>query len=143
MRGVTAAHSISKLQINFPFVRRKNNMDKIDFSMIKTVRVPHQQFESIKNKAKYLMIQDKDKGDVLTFSLACETVSSNTFKAVTHVKGIFVGKDGSMGFKRGKEYQFTTCIRHNMLCVVTSDGLWCPYSNMEKLLENWRIIDDK
>lgn len=44
-------------------------MSKIDFSIIKTVRVPHQQFESIKNKAKYLMIQDKDKGDVLTFVL--------------------------------------------------------------------------
>lgn len=117
-------------------------MGKIDFSIIKTVRVPHQQFESIKNKAKYLMIQDKDNGDVLTFVPIEKTVTSNAFKAVTHVKGIFVGKDSSMGFKQGKEYQFTTCIRHNMLCVVTSDGLWCPYSNMEKLLENWRIIDD-
>ena len=117
-------------------------MGKIDFSIIKTVRVPHQQFESIKNKAKYLIIQDKDNGDVLTFAPIRKTVVSNPFKAVTHVKGIFVGKDGSMGFKRGKEYQFTTCIRHNMLCIVTSDGLWCPYSNMEKLLENWRIIDD-
>lgn len=117
-------------------------MGKIDFSIIKTVRVHHQQFESIKNKVKYLMIQDKDNGDVLTFAPIGKTAASNPFRAVTHVKGIFVGKDGSMGFRRGKEYQFTTCIRHNMLCVVTSDDLWCPYSNMEKLLENWRIIDD-
>ena len=42
-------------------------MNKIDFSIIKTVRVPHQQFESIKNKAKYLIIQDKKNGDVLAF----------------------------------------------------------------------------
>ena len=69
-------------------------------------------------------------------------MTSNPFKVTTHVKGIFVGKDGSKGFRRDKEYRFTTCIRHNMLCVVASDGLWCPYSNMEKLLENWRIVDD-
>ena len=42
-------------------------MGKIDFSIIKTVRVPHQQFESIKNKAKYLMIEDKESGEVLSF----------------------------------------------------------------------------
>ena len=74
-------------------------MGKIDFSIIKTVRVPHQQFESIKNKAKHLMIQDKDNGDVLTFAPIEKTAASNPFRAVTHVKGIFVGKDSSMGFK--------------------------------------------
>ena len=42
-------------------------MYKIDFSIIVTVRVPHQQFESIKNKAKYLIIQDKKNGDVLAY----------------------------------------------------------------------------
>ena len=42
-------------------------MGKIDFSIIKTVRVSHQQFESIKNKAKYLIIQDKDNGNIMTF----------------------------------------------------------------------------
>ena len=74
-------------------------MGKVDFSIIKTMRVSHQQFESIKNKAKYLTIQDKDKGDVLTFALIGETVASNPFKVAKHVKGIFIGKDGSMGFK--------------------------------------------
>lgn len=42
-------------------------MERIDCSMIRTLRVPHQQFVAIKNKAKYLEIVDKDKGDVITF----------------------------------------------------------------------------
>ena len=83
-------------------------MKTIDCGIVKTIRVPHQQFESIKNKAKYLMIQDKDKGDVLTFALIGETVASDPFKVATHVKGIFIGKDGSMGFNNGKEYEFNT-----------------------------------
>ena len=39
-------------------LRRPINMGKIDFSIIKTVRVPHQQFESIKNNAKCLIIEE-------------------------------------------------------------------------------------
>ncbi len=42
-------------------------MERLDCSTIRTLRVPHQQFEAIKNKAKYLEIVDKDKGDVITF----------------------------------------------------------------------------
>lgn len=116
-------------------------MKTIDCGIVKTIRVPHQQFESIKNKAKYLMIQDKDKGDVLTFALIGETVASDPFKVATHVKGIFIGKDGSMGFKYGKEYEFYTYYHNKCIHLKTKDGLWCPYSNIEKLLENWRIID--
>lgn len=58
------------------------------------------------------------------------------------MQGIFIGKDGSMGFECGKTYQFYTWCERNYLFLKTSEGLWCPYSNMEKLLENWRIIDD-
>lgn len=58
------------------------------------------------------------------------------------MKGIFIGKDGSMGFEHGKEYQFYTWCERNYLFLKTSDGLWCPYSNMEKLLDNWRILND-
>lgn len=42
-------------------------MVKLDFSMIRNVRVPHQQFEAIKNKAKYLIVEDKESGEVLLF----------------------------------------------------------------------------
>lgn len=42
-------------------------MVKLDFSMIRNVRVPHQQFEAIKNKAKYLIVEDRDNGESLSF----------------------------------------------------------------------------
>lgn len=42
-------------------------MSKLDFSMIRNVRVPHQQFEAIKNKAKYLIVEDRENGEVLSF----------------------------------------------------------------------------
>lgn len=58
------------------------------------------------------------------------------------MKGIFIGKDGRMGFEHGKEYQFYTWCERNYLFLKTSDGLWCPYSSMEKLLDNWRILND-
>ena len=54
-------------------------MGKIDFSIIKIVRVPHQQFESIKNKAKYLMVQDKKNGDVLAFVREENDISSTIY----------------------------------------------------------------
>lgn len=52
------------------------------------------------------------------------------------MQGIFIGKDGSMGFECGKTYQFYTWCERNYLFLKTSEGLWCPYSSMEKLLEN-------
>ena len=58
------------------------------------------------------------------------------------MRGIFIGKDGSMGFEHGKEYQFHTWCERNYLFLKTSDGLWCPDSSMEKLLDNWRILND-
>lgn len=58
------------------------------------------------------------------------------------MRGIFIGKDGSMGFKYGKEYEFHTYCQRGYLHLKTTNGLWCPYSNMEKLLENWRIVYD-
>ena len=39
-------------------------MVKLDFSMIRNVRVPHKQFEAIKNKAKYLIVEDRENGEV-------------------------------------------------------------------------------
>lgn len=53
--------------------------------------------------------------------------------------GVFVGKDGSMGFVYGKTYTFYTYCPSNCICIRTTDRLWCPYENLEKLLENWVI----
>ena len=53
--------------------------------------------------------------------------------------GTFIGRDGSMGFKHGKSYGFITYCKNDVLILRTIEGLYCPYSNLEKLLENWRI----
>lgn len=44
----------------------------IDCSMIRNVRVPHEQFVAIKNKAKYLIVEDRDKGGCVCFDRAEE-----------------------------------------------------------------------
>lgn len=116
-------------------------MSKIDFSIIRNVRVPHHQFEAIKNNAKYLTIEDKDKGDVLAFARVDDDKNTSPFKVCKLTKGVFVGKNGSMGFKNGEEYKFLTYYDAGYLHLKTTNGLWCPYSSVEKLLENWRIID--
>lgn len=81
-------------------------MGKIDFSIIKTVRVPHQQFESIKNNAKCLIIEDRDNGSVLAFSRIDDDKNSNPFKVGELITGIFIGENDSMRFKHGKKYKF-------------------------------------
>lgn len=81
MRGVTATHSISKKRINFPFHKEKNKMVKLDFSMIRKVRVPHQQFDAIKNKAKYLIVEDRDNGKILSFIRENDDKNTESLKA--------------------------------------------------------------
>lgn len=117
-------------------------MDKIDFSIIRHVRVPHQQFEAIKNNAKYLIVEDKNKGSVLAFARIDDDMNTNSFKVGKLTTGIFVGKNDSIGFKHDKEYKFFAYYDAGYLHLKTTNGLWCPYSNIEKLLENWRIVDD-
>ena len=47
-----------------------------------------------------------------------------------------------MRFKHGEEYKFVIYYYAGYLHLQTTNGLWCPYSNMEKLLKNWRIVHD-
>ena len=54
-------------------------MNEIDFSIIRTVRVPHQQFVAIKNKAQCVIIEDKNKGDALTFSRVDDNKDAEEF----------------------------------------------------------------
>lgn len=56
--------------MKFPFYEVKTKMYKLDFSMIRTVRVPHQQFKAIKNKARHLIVEDKNNGEILLFCRA-------------------------------------------------------------------------
>ena len=60
-------------------------MSKLDFSMIRNVRVPHQQFEAIKNKAKYLIVEDRDNGEFLLFVRDNDDKNTEPFK-VDNVK---------------------------------------------------------
>lgn len=52
----------------------------------------------------------------------------------------FIGKDGSMGFKKGKRYQIHTVCKYNLIYVLEERGLWCPYDIVEAILRNWKIV---
>lgn len=43
-------------------------MNRLDCGMIRNVRVPHEQFVAIKNKAEYSIVEDRDKGGCITFT---------------------------------------------------------------------------
>lgn len=56
------------------------------------------------------------------------------------MKAVFTGKDGSMGFKKGKVYQIKTKVKSGYLWVVDLEtGNSCPYERLESLLDNWRL----
>ena len=55
-------------------------------------------------------------------------------------RAIFIGADGSMGFKRGETYTIELSYDNNRdWLIVRSGRLWCPYSNLTSLLKNWQI----
>lgn len=51
----------------------------------------------------------------------------------------FIGKDKSMGFRTGRWYNFTLVEQLGCIVLRETNGLFCPYSNMRKLLENWEF----
>ena len=56
------------------------------------------------------------------------------------MKAVFTGKDGSMGFKKGKEYQIKTRVRSGYLWVLDlNSDKYCPYESLESLLDNWKL----
>ena len=59
-------------------------------------------------------------------------------------RAIFIGTDGSMGFKRGEIYTIELSYDDNRdWLIVRSGRLWCPYSNLTSLLKNWEICGIK
>lgn len=61
------------------------------------------------------------------------------------MKLIFIGEDGSMGFKRGRTYDCAISAQagsNRVYLAAFADGkfLRCPYSSLKKLLENWLEI---
>lgn len=51
----------------------------------------------------------------------------------------FIGKDGSMGLKKGSIYEIKTSITHNLLWVTWNNNS-CPYKNLESFLKNWEKV---
>ena len=59
------------------------------------------------------------------------------------MKAVFIGKNGSMGFKKGKKYQIKTRVEGGCLWVIDlNTGKTCPYGSLEPLLDNWKICRD-
>ena len=69
------------------------------------------------------------------------------------MRAIFIGEDGSRGFKYGQTYELNSDIRpihiggkifgQEKTCICLFDRnskAWCPYSSLEKILENWRFL---
>lgn len=61
-------------------------MRGLDCSMIRNVRVPHEQFVAIKNKAQYLIIEDRDKGGCITFTRDKEMSDEEADKMINDMK---------------------------------------------------------
>ena len=57
------------------------------------------------------------------------------------MKGKFIGKNKSCGFKIGKVYEVClTASGDNIILVEKESNLQCPYSNMNTLLKNWILF---
>lgn len=53
----------------------------------------------------------------------------------------FIGKDGSMGLKRGSIHTIKTSIHKNLLWV-TWEKSFCPYKSLEAFLKNWEMVGE-
>lgn len=61
----------------------------------------------------------------------------------SHVRAIFIGEDGSMGFYNGQQYILDVRLSPTAGYVVADihrRPTACPYSSIEAILRNWTII---
>lgn len=64
------------------------------------------------------------------------------------MKAVFIGEDGSMGFKNSKVYDIAINInQHEEKVIVFSNTFptfLCPYNNLKAFLKNWKpcIMED-
>ncbi len=66
--------------------KKENKKYKLDCSMIRHVRVPHEQFVAIQNKAEYLIVEDRDKGGCISFNRAKEISEEESEKMLEDIK---------------------------------------------------------
>lgn len=62
------------------------------------------------------------------------------------LRGVYIGRDGSMGFRTGQKYEINTeltkiCKNKKKIDVIMlrSGKLFCPYDSVESILENWKL----
>ena len=56
------------------------------------------------------------------------------------IRAVFTGKDGSMGFRNGKEYSLWSKIEGNHILIEASTRDRCAYSSLQNFLANWKVI---
>lgn len=77
-------------------------MNRLDCSMIRNVRVPHEQFVAIKNKAQYLIVEDRDKGGCITFTRDKEMSDEEADKMLDNMKSKLEEMKSLVGIKSMK-----------------------------------------
>lgn len=55
------------------------------------------------------------------------------------LKAKFIGQDGSMGFKKGEDYNL---FLFGNIIIEYKSKTRCPYGSVESFLKNWRIIEE-
>ncbi|RHM40465.1 hypothetical protein DWZ70_03045 [Mediterraneibacter gnavus] len=62
------------------------------------------------------------------------------------MRGKYIGRDGSMGFRTGQTYEISTELtkiyrdkKKVDVIMLRSGKLFCPYDSVESILENWEI----
>lgn len=63
---------------------------------------------------------------------------------VSHVKAMFIGKDGSLGYKHGQYYNLKIVQGRFIIVEAETPTLEtrpCPYDTVHTLLENWTHIE--
>ena len=75
--------------------------------------------------------------DPLEVREAEETEVAPRRNGVLTMKLIFIGKEGSMGLKRGEVYDVTIFTEQEKIVVRLGPHRYCPYSSPQALAANW------
>ena len=54
-------------------------------------------------------------------------------------RAVFIGQDGSMGYRNGQSYDLMIMIRDRRIWVSSQYASICPYDTMRALLKNWKF----
>lgn len=62
------------------------------------------------------------------------------------LRGVYIGRDGSMGFRTGQTYEINTELtkiyknkKKIDVIMLRSGKLFCPYGSVESILEDWKL----